>query len=71
MAKRELKRGDAVEWKTSRGTTHGTVEKTLTSRTHVKGHTVAASADEPQYRVKSANTGTLAAHTPDALKKRS
>ena len=71
MAKRELKRDDAVEWETSQGTTHGTVEKKVTSRTHVKGHVVAASKDDPQYLVKSAKSGNLAAHKPDALTKRS
>ena len=71
MAKRELKRGDTVEWETSQGTTHGTVEKKVTSRTHVKGHVVAASKDDPQYLVKSAKSGNLAAHKPDALRKRS
>ena len=70
MAKRELKHGDEVEWETSQGTTHGTVEKKLTSHTHVKGHVVAASEDEPQYLVRSAKSGELAAHKPDALKKR-
>ena len=70
MAK-ELKRGGEVEWKTSQGTTHGTVEKKLTGRTHVKGHVVAASEEEPQYLVKSAKSGDRAAHKPDALKKRS
>ena len=71
MSKRELKHGDEVEWETSQGTTHGVVEKKLTSRTHIKGHVVAASEDEPQYLVKSAKSGDVAAHKPEALKKRS
>ena len=32
---------------------------------------IAATKDEPRYLVKSAKTGKLAAHTPEALKKRS
>lgn len=70
MAKRELKRGDAVEWETSQGTTHGKVQKKVTSRTHLKGHVVAASEEEPQYLVKSDKSGELAAHKAEALKKR-
>jgi plastocyanin len=66
-----LKPGDKVEWNTSQGTTHGTVEKKQTTRTHIKGHTVAATKDDPQYIVKSAKTGAKAAHKPEELKKKS
>lgn len=65
-----LRKGDEVEWNTSQGKTHGKVQKKLTSETHIKGHKVAASEDEPQYLVKSDKTGAEAAHKPDALKKR-
>lgn len=68
---KELKKGDEVSWETSQGTTHGTVEKKQTSRTQIKGHTVAASEDEPQYIVRSDKTGEKAAHKPEALKKTS
>lgn len=67
MAKK-LKPGDDVSWKSHGGTAHGTVEKTVTARTHIKGHTVAASKDEPQLIVKTAE-GKKAAHKPEALKK--
>lgn len=63
--------GDHVEWETSQGTTHGTVEKKLTRRTKIEETEIAATKDEPRYLVKSAKTGKLAAHTPEALKKRS
>ena len=72
MAK-EFKKGDHVAWDTPQGETHGTVERKLTSRTHVKGHTVAASEDEPQYMVKSDKSdksGKEAAHKPDELRRR-
>lgn len=68
---RRLQKGDKVDWNTSQGTTHGTVEKKLTSKTRVKGHTVAASAKDPQYLVRSDQSGQKAAHKPSALKKRS
>ena len=68
MAK-ELKPGDKVAWGTSQGETHGEVVKKQTSKTHIKTHEVAASKDNPEYIVKSAKSGKLAAHKPDALKK--
>ncbi len=69
MAK-ELKAGDKVEWDTSQGKTHGTVEKKITSATKIKGYTAKASKDDPQYLVKSDKTGAKAAHKPDELKKK-
>lgn len=67
----KLKKGDEVEWNTSQGKTHGTVEKKLTSETKIKDHKVAASEDDPQYLVRSDKTGAKAAHKPESLKKRS
>lgn len=69
MAK-SLKTGDSVEWETSQGKTHGTVERKVTSETHIKGHKVAASKDNPEYIVKSDKSGKKAAHKPESLKKR-
>ncbi|MUH01802.1 DUF2945 domain-containing protein [Scytonema sp. UIC 10036] len=65
----EFKKGDKVQWKTSRGETTGEVEKKLTSPTQIKGHHVAASKDNPEYLVKSHKTGKEAAHKPNALEK--
>ena len=65
----EWKKGDKVAWDTPQGETHGTVEKKLTSETHIKGHKVAASPDNPEYLVKSDKSGKEAAHKPDALRK--
>jgi hypothetical protein len=66
----KFKTGDQVEWETSQGKTSGTVKKKLTEPTDIKGHHVAASADDPQYLVESENTGAEAAHKPEALKKK-
>jgi hypothetical protein len=68
---KELKKGDKVEWETSQGKTHGTVEKKQTSATQIKGHKVAATTDNPEYIVKSDKTSAKAAHKPEALKKKS
>lgn len=65
-----LKKGDKVSWDSSGGSTHGVVEKKLTSTTKIKGHTAKATKDDPQYLVKSDKSGAEAAHKPDELKKR-
>jgi len=65
----DLKKGDRVEWNTSQGKTRGTVERKLTRETHIKGHKVAATADDPEFLVKSEKSGAVAAHEPGALKK--
>ena len=41
----------------------------LTELTDIKGHHVAASADNPEFLVESDKTGAEAAHKPAALKK--
>ena len=64
----DLKKGDAVTWKSHGGTAHGTVEKKQTSTTQIKGHKVAATPDDPQFIVRSDNGGK-AAHKRAALKK--
>ena len=67
MAK-DLKTGDEVTWQSHGGTAHGKVEKKQTSDTKIKGHTVRASADDPQFIVRS-DKGGKAAHKEGALKK--
>ncbi len=64
----DLKKGDAVTWKSHGGTAHGTVEKKQTGETRIKGHKVAATPDDPQFIVRSDNGGK-AAHKRAALKK--
>jgi len=63
-----FKKGDKVSWKSHGGEAHGTVEKTQTSPTDIKGHHVAASPDNPQFIVKT-EIGMKAAHKAGALKK--
>lgn len=67
---RTFGKGDSVAWDTPQGETHGTVERKLTSPMRLKGHVVAASAENPEYLVKSAKTGAKAAHKPPALRRR-
>jgi hypothetical protein len=68
MAK-ELEDGDEVTWSSHGHTVHGEVEQKITRKTEAAGRTVAASEDEPQYKVKSAKTGREAVHKPGALKR--
>lgn len=67
--KAPLAKGDAVEWATPQGPTHGTVTRKVTGKAKAGGHTAQASSAEPQYEVKSAKSGKTAIHKPGALKK--
>ena len=69
MGKKDLKH-DEVSWNSSGGESEGHVVKKLTSETHIKGHKVAASKDNPEYLVESDKSGKRAAHKPESLKKR-
>jgi hypothetical protein len=64
----DLGKGDQVTWKSHGQDVHGTVAEKITSRTEAAGRTVAASEDDPQYRVESDKTGRDAVHKPGALK---
>ena len=64
-----LKRGDKVEWNTPQGATTGTVVRTVTSTTHVKGHTARATPEHPEIEVRSTKSGKAAVHKASALKK--
>ncbi len=62
------KAGTKVSWKSHGGEAHGKVVKKVTSPTHIKGHKVAASKDEPQFIVETED-GKRAAHKAQALSK--
>jgi len=64
-----LKKGDKVSWDSSGGHSVGKVVRKVTSTTHIKGHKVAATNDDPQYIVESDKSGKRAAHKPEALSK--
>ena len=65
-----FRKGDEVEWNTPQGKTHGHVERKLTEPVDIEGHHVAASEENPEYLVRCAKSGKLAAHKPDALHRR-
>jgi hypothetical protein len=65
----KLTKGDKVSWNTPQGKTEGTVTAKVTGTAKAGGHTAHASAEEPQFRVKSAKSGKTAIHKEAALKK--
>ena len=67
MAK-SLKAGDAVNWNSHGGKAHGKVVRKLTDPVTIKGHTTAASREDPQFLVETQD-GKRAAHKPGALRK--
>ena len=64
---KSLRKGEKVAWDSSGGHSTGKVVRKVTSTTHIKGHKVAATKDEPQYIVESDKSGKRAAHKPEAL----
>lgn len=64
-----LRKGDKVSWSSHGQRVHGTVEERITSRTSAAGRTVDASEEEPQYRVRSDQSGRDAVHREDALRR--
>jgi hypothetical protein len=69
MAKKELKKGDHVEWDSHGGTAEGEVEKKITEDTKAAKRTVRASPDDPRYLVRSDKSGGKAVHKPEALRR--
>ena len=69
MTSEDLKVGDKVSWSSTQGKVTGSVKKKLTAPMDIKTHHVAASPDNPQLLVQSAQSGKMAAHKPAALKK--
>ena len=69
MATIDFKVGDKVSWNSTRVKVTGSVKKKLTAPIDIKTHHVAASSDNPQLLVQSADTGKVAAHKPAALKR--
>jgi hypothetical protein len=64
-----FKVGDHVSWNSEAGRVSGKIIKKHVRDFDYKGHTHHASADEPQYEIKSDKTDHIAAHKGSALKK--
>jgi hypothetical protein len=64
-----FKVGDRVSWNSEAGRVRGKIIKVHTSDTDYKGHTHHATADEPQYEIKSDKSDHIALHKAAALRK--
>jgi hypothetical protein len=63
-----FKVGDHVRWNSEAGHVTGTIIEVHTSDFDYKGHRHRASAQEPQYEIKSDKTDHIAAHKGSALR---
>lgn len=65
----EFEKGDHVTWSSHGSDAEGVVVRKITEDTEAAGRTVRASADEPQYLVRSDKSGGEAVHKPSALRR--
>jgi hypothetical protein len=66
---RHFKVGAHVTWNSEAGHVSGTIIKVHTKDVAYKGYTHHATADEPQYEIKSDKTDHIAMHKGSALKR--
>ena len=64
-----FKVGDHVTWNSEAGHVSGKIIKVHTEDTDYKGYIHHASADDPQYEIRSNRTDHIAMHKGGALKK--
>ena len=65
----QFKVGDHVTWNSEAGHVSGTIIRAHTKDFDYKGYTHHASADDPQYEIRSDKTDHIAAHKGSALKR--
>jgi hypothetical protein len=65
----KFKVGDRVSWNSEAGRVRGTIIRVHRKDFDYKGHPRHASAQEPQYEIKSEKTDHVAAHKGSALTK--
>lgn len=61
--------GDKVKWNSEAGEVSGRITKVHSADFNWKGYTHHASAEDPQYEIKSSKTDHVAVHKGSALKK--
>jgi hypothetical protein len=69
MARTALHIGDHVSWSSEAGRVKGVIKKKLVAPTRLKGYTVRASKEEPQYVIVGDKTGHIAVHKGSALRR--
>ena len=65
---RKFHKGDHVSWASHSGRGRGVVQEEITERTRVRGRTVDASPEHPQYRIRNDHSGKDVTHRPEALR---
>jgi hypothetical protein len=65
----DYKIGDRVRWNSEAGPVTGRIIRVHKRNTNYKGYTHHASADDPQYEIKSDKTDHIAMHKGTALRK--
>ena len=65
----KFKIGDRVRWNSEAGRVTGRIVKVHKEDVDYKGHTHRASAEEPQYEIKSDKTDHIAMHKGRALRR--
>jgi hypothetical protein len=63
----QFKVGDHVSWNSEAGQVSGTIIRVHTADFDYKGHRHRASADDPQYEIRSDKTDHIAAHKARVL----
>ena len=63
----QFRKGDHVAWNSEAGRVSGRIIRIHTKDFDYKGHTRRATADDPQYEIKSDKTDHVAAHKGSAL----
>jgi DUF2945 family protein len=66
---RPFKIGDHVSWNSEAGRVRGKIVRVHTRDVHYKGYVHHASADDPQYEIKSDRTDHVALHKGRALRR--
>ena len=69
MTTRRFHVGDHVSWNSEAGRVSGHITRVVKSKIQFKGYTVHASAEEPQYEIRSDKTDHIAMHKGSALRK--
>lgn len=69
MRRTTLAIGDHVTWNSEAGRVSGTIIRVHTHDFAFKNYVHHASADDPQYEIRSDTTGHIAAHKGSALRK--
>ncbi|ASW55962.1 DUF2945 domain-containing protein [Plantactinospora sp. KBS50] len=68
-SQQRFRKGDHVSWASHGGRGHGVVQGEITERTRIRGRTVNASPEAPQYRIRNDDSGRDVAHRPEALRR--